>query len=83
LEQSHRKDYPVLKTRSPDSITGEKWKEIEGFGGIYSISNFGRIKSVSRLSAGKISVWKKGLIKKLLTDHKKGEKLSCLLRKSA
>jgi hypothetical protein len=69
---------PILNL-SQKSLAGEKWKEIEGFGGIYFISNLGRIKSISRLSDGKISVWKKGVIKKLLTDNKKGERPSCLL----
>lgn len=69
---------PILNL-SQKSLVGEKWKEIEDFGGIYFISNLGRIKSISRLSDGKISVWKKGVIKKLLTDNKKGEKPSCLL----
>ncbi len=74
------KAYPIaVLNLSPDSMAGEKWKEIEGFGGVYLVSSFGRIKSISRLSAGKISVWKKGVIKKLLTDNKKREKTSCLL----
>ncbi len=47
---------PVLNL-SPNLLSGEKWKEMEGFNGVYFISNFGRIKSVSRLSGGKISVW--------------------------
>lgn len=69
---------PVLNL-SQKSLLDEKWKEIEGFDGIYFISNLGRIKSISRLSKGTISVWKKGVIKKLLTDNKKGGKPSCLL----
>jgi NUMOD4 motif/NUMOD1 domain len=69
---------PVLNLSKKD-LPGEKWKEIEGFGGNYLISNLGRIKSISRLSDGKVSIWKKGVIKKLLADNKKGEKPSCLL----
>jgi hypothetical protein len=69
---------PVLNL-SPNLLSGEKWKEMEGFNGVYFISNFGRIKSVSRLSGGKISVWKKGTIKKLLSDKKKRKRTSCLL----
>ena len=40
------------------TITGgtmqvEVWKDIEGYGGVYQISNFGRIKSFSNRSKGK------------------------------
>ena len=69
---------PVLNL-SHKSLPGEKWKEIEGLGGNYFISNLGRIKSISRLSDGKVSIWKKGVIKKLIADNKKGERPSCLL----
>jgi hypothetical protein len=69
---------PVLNL-SGKSLPGEKWKEIEGFGGIYFISSLGRIKTVSRLSKGKISVWKRGVMKRLLSDAKKGEAPSCIL----
>ena len=64
---------------SQESMPGEKWKEIEGLGGVYFISNLGRVRSVSRLSAGKLFVWKKGVVKKLFSDNEIGERPSCLL----
>ena len=75
---SQNKPIPVLNL-SPNLIRGEIWKELKGSRGVYSISNFGRIKSVSHLSGGKISTWKKGVVKKLFSDSKKGRKLSCIL----
>jgi NUMOD4 motif/NUMOD1 domain len=64
---------------SPENLREEKWKEIEGLSGIYFISNFGRIKSISRLSNGEVAVWKKGIVKKLLSDGTNKKKPSCLL----
>lgn len=36
------------KNKSLDNIPNEIWKDIEGFKGIYQISNMGRIKSIER-----------------------------------
>lgn len=33
-----------------DDLPGEEWKDIEGFEGLYQISNYGRVKSLSRLT---------------------------------
>ena len=40
-----RKDVITIKTLIPD-LPNEVWREIEGYGGKYLVSNFGRIKSL-------------------------------------
>ena len=37
------------KNFSLDDMVGEIWKDIDGYSGYYQISNFGRVKSLSRL----------------------------------
>ena len=37
------------KNLSLEDMDGEIWKDIEGFEGYYQISNFGRVKSLSRI----------------------------------
>lgn len=44
-------DLPKYNTKewlSLDSFKGEEWRDIEGFEGLYVISNYGRIKSIQR-----------------------------------
>ena len=44
-------ELPKYNTRewlSLDSFKGEEWRDIEGFEGLYAISNYGRIKSIQR-----------------------------------
>lgn len=36
------------KIYSTKSLDGEVWKDIEGYEGIYQVSNFGRVKSLER-----------------------------------
>ena len=33
-----------------DSLVGEEWRDITGYEGLYQISNFGRVKSLERIS---------------------------------
>lgn len=40
-----------IKTFKIDTIYGEVWKDIQGFEGYYQISNFGRVKSCTRIAA--------------------------------
>lgn len=43
-----------------ENLKDEIWKDIEGYEGLYQISNFGRVKSLSRLRInGKGSYWTK------------------------
>jgi hypothetical protein len=43
------------KNLSLDDMEGEIWKDIEGYEGFYQISNFGRVKSLSRLIVNRFS----------------------------
>lgn len=40
----------VKKQNVISDLPGEIWKDIQGFEGVYSVSNFGRVKSMSRLT---------------------------------
>lgn len=35
-------------TPKPVSLVGEKWKDIDGYHGLYQVSNFGRVKSLAK-----------------------------------
>lgn len=46
---------PILKKELRlDDLEGEEWREVNGFDGIYKISNFGRVKSHNIHTQGKI-----------------------------
>lgn len=47
---------------------GERWKPVEGLENSFLISNFGRVKSLPRFKEGKLTVWIKGEIKRLVPD---------------
>lgn len=38
--------YEIYKNRSLQDMTGEEWKDIEGYEGLYMVSNYGRVKSL-------------------------------------
>ena len=65
LEDQYVKE--VLYNRSLENLPGEQWKPIEGFEN-YEISNYGRVKSLSRLSHISLGVehWVSEKIRKLL-----------------
>ena len=65
LENEYVKD--VLYNHSLENLPDEQWKPIEGFEN-YEISNYGRVKSLSRLSHITLGVehWVSEKIRKLL-----------------
>lgn len=76
-EQSIKKHYGTIK-----DLDGEIWKDVEGFEGIYKISNKGRVKNKVRL----ISIWNndegdKNVYLALPTKSRKGYKLKYLIAK--
>lgn len=48
------------KWLSLEDLEGEEWRSIEGFDGVYMVSNYGRIKSLSRCSRNK---WNRYVLK--------------------
>jgi hypothetical protein len=63
---------PLLNL-STKTMKGEKWKDLPYYEGLYQISNFGRIKSLRRISDGKIQKWIPEQIKRLTVDFRKDE----------
>lgn len=60
-----------------ENNSNEIWKDIEGFEGIYQISNCSRVKSLDREVKGHKSTWiKKGTIMKTTLNHKGYESIS-------
>ena len=55
LEDEYVKE--VLYNYSLENLPDEQWKSIEGFEN-YEISNYGRVKSLSRLSHKSMSIWR-------------------------
>lgn len=53
-----------------ETISTEEWRDIEGFVGVYQISNFGRLKSFKQYKCGKV----------MKTTNKKGGYLSVVLQ---
>ena len=49
------------QNHSPENLEGEIWKEIGGYEGYYEISNFGRVRSITRVIT-KNNKWKSGTI---------------------
>lgn len=47
---------------SLEDLEGEEWKDIEGYEGIYMISDYGRVKSLDRISNGILHLSIKGKI---------------------
>lgn len=43
-----------MKNLPPDDLSGEVWRDIEGYKGLYQISNYGRVKSYVSNPLGKI-----------------------------
>ena len=41
-----------------DDLPNEDWKDIEGYEGLYQISNYGRVKSLSKYKSRKVSIIK-------------------------
>lgn len=69
----------LKKVKMEDSI--EVWKDIEGYEGIYQVSNFGNVKSLSRYINNKhntLSLTKEKLMK--LSNDKDGYKLVSLVK---
>jgi NUMOD4 motif-containing protein/NUMOD1 domain-containing protein len=64
---------------SLETMKGEQWKPIEGLEKAFMVSNFGRIKGLSRFKVGRLYVWTKETIKRLIPDGKKDKPTSCLL----
>jgi hypothetical protein len=64
---------PPLLNLSTKTMKGEKWKDLPYYEGLYQISNFGRIKSLRRISDGKIQKWLPEQIKRLTVDFRKDE----------
>lgn len=64
---------PVLNL-SPQNMKGERWKDFPGYEGLYRISNFGRVKSLKKISEGKVQRWHPERIKQLtLVDQVNGK----------
>jgi NUMOD4 motif len=74
---SRKNPIPALNL-SPHDLEGEKWKPIEGLNGAYLVSNLGRIKANPRFKHGRLHVWTKGTIKRLIPDAKDNRPTSCL-----
>ncbi len=62
----------------PDSMPGEEWKPITGTNSAYFISNFGRVKGAARFKSGRLQVWTKEKIKRLIPDGNARRATSCL-----
>lgn len=56
---------PALLNLSLQSMQGERWKDIPGYEGLYEISNLGRIKTLPRITEGRIKAWVPEKIKQL------------------
>jgi len=63
----------------PENMKGERWKPIEGLEDAFLISNLGRVKALPRFKEGKMQVWTKGKVKRLIPDGKTSKPTSCLL----
>jgi hypothetical protein len=74
----HSNPIPTLNL-SPDTLKGEKWKPIEDLDEAYWISNYGRVKTISRFKKGNLNVWTKAIMKRLIPDGKPHHPTSCLL----
>jgi hypothetical protein len=49
MRKSNKPDHYPFQNLSQESMKGEKWADIPGFDGAYSISNYGRIWVAPRL----------------------------------
>jgi len=48
---------PAIFDLSLKSRSGERWKDIPGYEGLYMISNMGRVKALKKVSSGKAQHW--------------------------
>jgi hypothetical protein len=65
LKKVDTKNPPPYLNLSLNSVKGEVWKDIPGYEGLYQASNFGRVKSLQKVSEGKVRKWKPEQIKAL------------------
>lgn len=63
---------PACLNLSLDSMKGGRWKPFPYHEGLYEISNYGRVKSLRRVSVGKQSKWVLEKIKMLTFDFRMG-----------
>lgn len=57
---------PPFLNLSLQNIPGERWRDIPGFEGLYQVSSFGRVKSLQKVSEGKVKKWKPAQIQRLI-----------------
>ena len=77
--RTSRKNPIAALNLSPESMKGERWKPIEGLEEAYLISNFGRVKGLPRFKNGRLQIWTKELVKRLIPDGKRHKETTCLL----
>lgn len=59
---------PSFLNLSTTSMTGEKWKDVPGYEGLYQVSNYGRVKALSKVTSGKQQKWMPEQIQKIVVD---------------
>jgi hypothetical protein len=64
---------------SIEDMGGERWKPIEGTEGHYQVSNYGRVKRCPGFKNGRLHIWTKASMKRLIPDGKPDRPVSCLL----
>jgi hypothetical protein len=71
LKRSEKKDgIPAVINLQLTKLEGERWKDFPGYEGLYKVSNFGRVKSLARISDGKQQHWCPERIKQLTAADK-------------
>lgn len=76
MEYKDLPKYNTPKWLSLNDFEGEEWREIEGFEGLYSISNYGRVKSHPRLAkTGRGGVY---YTKERILKYKKSRGYDCV-----
>lgn len=53
------------------NLKGEKWKDFPGYEGLYKISNYGRVKSLARITGTRQRQWHPERIKKLTASNRR------------
>lgn len=77
--RTSKKDPIAVLNLSAENMKGERWKLIEGLEKAYLISNFGRVKGLARFKNGRLQVWTKERVKRLIPDGKRPNETTCLL----